>query len=66
MGFDYRTFPGLWKQILGGHKQNLLHTRSEEKEAVSPQQTKPDLPVTVREASAEVWVDRGLPWGQRH
>ena len=66
MGFDYRTFPGLWRQILGGHKQNLLHTRSEEKEAVSPQQTKPDLLVSIQECAAEVWVNSGLLWGQGH
>ena len=25
-GFDYRTYTGLGKQILGGHKQNLVCT----------------------------------------
>ena len=30
---------------LGGHKQNLVHTRTQEKGAVTPQETDPDLPV---------------------
>ena len=37
---------GLWKQILGEHGQNLLHTRTQEKGAVTPQETEPDVPVT--------------------
>ena len=35
--FDYRTSTGLTKQTLGGHKQNLVHTRTQEKGAVTPQ-----------------------------
>ena len=60
MGLDYRTSTGLGKQTLGGYKQNLVHTRSQEKEAVSPQETEPDLPVSVQEFPAEAWVDSGL------
>ena len=37
---------------------------SQEKEAVSPQETESDLPVSVLESLAEAWVDSGLPWGQ--
>ena len=33
--------------MLRGHKQNLVNTRMQEKEAVSPQETELDLPVTV-------------------
>ena len=33
--------------MLGGHKQNLVHTRIQEKEVVTPQETELDLPVTV-------------------
>ena len=66
MVFDYRTSTGLGKQTLGGHKQNLAHIRSQEKEAVSPQETEPDLPVSVQESPAEAWVDSGLLWGQGH
>ena len=55
---------GLGKQTLGGHKQNSVHTRSQEKRAESPQETEPDLPVSVQESLAEVWVDSGLPQTQ--
>ena len=50
MGFDYRTSIGLGKQTLGGHKQNLVCTRTQEKAAVTPQKTEPDLPVIVQES----------------
>ena len=63
MGFDYRTSTGLGKQTLGGHKQKLVHTRSQEKGAVTPQETEPDLPVSVQKSPAEAWVDSGLMRG---
>ena len=66
VGFDYRTFTGLGKQTLGGHKQNLVCTRNQEKGAVSSQESEPDLPVSVQESPAEVWVESGLLWGQGH
>ena len=61
MGFDYRTFTGLGKQTLEGHKKNLVCTRTEEKGAVTPQETEPELPVTVQESPVEAWVNSGLP-----
>ena len=48
------------------HKQNLARTRTQEKGAVTPQETDPDLSVSVQESLAEVWVDNGLPRGQWH
>ena len=66
MGFDYRTYTGLGKQTLGGHKQNLVCTRTQEKGAVTPQETEPDLPVSVQESSVEAWVGGGLLQGQGH
>ena len=51
---------GLGKQTLGGHKQNLVHTRSQEKGAVTPDETDPDLPVSVQESPVEVRVGGGL------
>ena len=65
MGLDYRTYTELGKQTLGGHKQNLLCTRTHEKGAVTPQETDPDLPVSVQESLEEVWVSGGLlqGWG---
>ena len=56
MGFDYRTSTGLWKQTFEGHKQNLVSTRTQEKEAVTLQKTEPDFPESVQESPAEAWV----------
>ena len=61
MGFDYRTYTGLGKQTLGGHKQNLVNTRTQEKGAVTPQETDPDFPVSVQESLVEVWMDQCWP-----
>ena len=72
MGFDYRTYTGPGKQTLGEHKQNLVCTGTQEKGAVTPQETEPDLPVSVQESQAEVWVNSewGLvgysPWGSQN
>ena len=61
MGFDDRTCTGLGKQTLGGHRQNLVHSRSQEKgAAVYPQETELDLFVSVHESLTEAWVDSGL------
>jgi len=37
MGLDYRIYTEPEKQSLGGHKQNLVHTRTQEKGVVTPQ-----------------------------
>ena len=66
MGFDYRTYMGLGKQTFGGHKQNLVSTRTQEKGAVTTQETDPDLPMSVQESLAEAWVSGGLLQGQGH
>ena len=48
VGFDYRISMGLGETVtLGGHKQNLAHTRTQGKGAGTPQETEPDLPVSV-------------------
>ena len=64
MGFDYRTYTGLEKQTLGGHKQNLVCTRTQGREAVTPQKTDPNLPVSVQESPVEAGVGSGLLQGQ--
>ena len=46
--------------MLGGHKQNLMHTRTQEKGAVTPEETDPDLPVSVQPCPVEAWVGGGL------
>ena len=61
-----RTYTGLGKQTLGGHKQNLVCTRTQEKGAVTPQETDPDLPVSVQESLEEAWVGGGLLQGWGH
>ena len=66
MGFDYRTCTGLGKQILGGHKQNLVCTRAKEKGAVTPQETDLDLPVSFQESPIEAWVGSSLLQGWGH
>ena len=60
-----RTYTGLRKQTPGGHKQKLVCTRTQEKGAVTPQETDPDLPVSVQESPVEAWAGGGLlqRWG---
>ena len=41
------------KKTLGGHKQNLVQTRTQEKGAMTPQETDPDLPGNVQEYPVE-------------
>ena len=64
--FDYRTYTGQGKQTLGGHKQNLVCTRTQDKGEVTPQETDPDLTMSVQESLAEAWVDGGLLRGWWH
>jgi len=51
---------------LGRHKQNLVHTRTQEKGEVTSQETDPDLPMTVQGSPGEVWVSGGLLQGWEH
>ena len=46
-----------------GKKQNLVCISTQEK--VTPQETDPDLPVSVQESLAEAWVGVGLIVGLR-
>ena len=69
MGFDCWTFTGLGKQALGEHKLNFACTRSQEKGAVSPQETESNLPVSVHESPVEVWINSsasGQTRGREH
>ena len=45
---------------------HLVHTRTQEKGAGTPQETDPDLPMSVQESPVETWVDSGLLQGQGH
>ena len=46
------------KESLGGHNRTLC-TRTQEKGAVTPQETDPDLPGSVQESPGEAWVSGG-------
>ena len=61
-----RTYTGLGTQTLRGHEQNPVCTRTQEKGAVTPQETDPDLPVSVQESPVEAWVNSGLLQGWGH
>ena len=54
-----RTYTELGKQTLGEHKQSPC-SRTQEKGAVTPQETDPDLPVSVQESLEEAWAGSGL------
>ena len=55
-----------WGNRLLGHKQNLVCTRTQEKGAVTPQETDPDLPMSVQGSPVDAWVGGGLLQGRRH
>ena len=61
-----RTYTGLGKQTLGGHKQTLVGTRTQEKGAMTLQETDPDLAVSVQESLAEVCISGGMLQGRGH
>ena len=61
MGFDYKTSTRLGERetsSLGGHKQNLVHTKTRRKGAVTLQETEPKLPASVRGSPVEVSQQR--------
>ena len=43
---------------LGGHKQNLAHTKIQRKRAVTPQEIEPKLPGSAEGSPVEAWVGR--------
>ena len=53
-------------QTLEGHKQNLVCTRIQEKGAVTPQETVPDIPVRVQKSLVEAWSGSSLLQGWWH
>ena len=70
MGFDYRTSTDWRNRPLEGTNKTLCkQARTQEKGAVSPQETEPGLPVSVQESVVEVWVDSlasGQTTGREH
>ena len=65
MGFDHKTYTGLGKQILGGHKQNLVCIRTQEKGALMPQEADPRLACECLGVSSRGMIGGGLlqGWG---
>ena len=57
------TLSDMGKQTLEGNKQNLVCTRTQEKGAVSSQETDPDMPMSVQDFLVEEWVSGGLLQG---
>ena len=49
---------------LGGHKLTFVHTKTQRKGVVIPQETEPKLPATVGSFPEETWVSTGLPQGR--
>ena len=56
------TYTGLGIRLLEGTDRTLC-TRTQEKAVVTPQETDPDLPVSVGESPADAWVRGGLRKG---
>ena len=59
-------YTGMGKQTLGGHKQNIVYTRTQEKGAVTPQEPHPDLPGSIQVSLVGAWVSGGLLQGGGH
>ena len=55
-----------WEIDSGRAQRNLVCTRTQEKGAVTPQETDPDLPMSVQESLAETWIGGGLRQGWGH
>ena len=49
-----------------GCRNKTVHTRTQEKGAVTPKETDPNLPVNVQEPAVKPWVGGGLLLGQEH
>ena len=56
-------FTQAWGNRLLEAQTNRMHTRTQEKGAVTPRETDPDLPMSVQEFPAEAWVGSGLLQG---
>ena len=60
-------FPQEWgNRLLEDTNKTLFAPRTQKKGAVTPQETEPDLPESVKESSVKAWVNRGLLGSQRH
>ena len=55
-----------WEKRLLEGTNRILCTRTQEKGAVKPLETDPDLPMNVQESPLEPWVSGGLLQGWGH
>ena len=53
-------------RLLEGTKKNLVHTKTQEKGAMTPQEDDPELTVSVQESLVKLWVGGGLLQDQGH
>ena len=53
-------------RLLEGTNNTLCAAGERNSISMSPQETEPDLPVSVQASPVEVWVDSGLLQGQEH
>ena len=60
----HQNLPSLGNRLLEGANRTLC-TRTQEKGAVTPRETAPDLPVSAQEPQVEAWVRGGLPQGRQ-
>ena len=66
---DLFAVQGTLKSLFQHHSSKVLilvHTRTQEKGARTPQETALDLPVSVQESPVEAWIIGGLLQGQGH
>ena len=54
-----------WGNRLEEDANRTVCTRTQEKGAVTPRETAPDLPVSAQEPQVEAWVRGGLPQGRQ-
>ena len=66
-GFDYQDFHRTGENrdsSLGGHKWNLVCSKTQRKGAATPQETEPKLPASVGGSLVESCIGRDSPYGQ--
>ena len=58
--------PELTQDLRNRLLEGTNRTRTQEKGTMTPQETDPDLPMSVQESLAEAWAGSGLLQGQGH
>ena len=55
-----------WGDRLLEGRNKTVHTKTQEKGAMTPHKTDPDLPMSAQESLAEAWIGGGLLQGQEY